>query len=288
MAEPNLMSPTQPQPQPAPVPEPTPEPQKVDLVTRVSQVAKPEPVPQPEPEPEAGNPFGITKEDHDKVKSDPVLSKFYNSMRTDYLKKTGEVAEQRKAAEKLQSDFSTWDATKVSSVLKDPNFVQAAQTYMQTQKPSNFQGSQEDWSALSDTEKASIEKMDNRLLQLEQQNHTAQVKQQDTELKTKYANYDSSAMDVLTADLLAGKLQATREHLWKVHDYDDAVNRAYQLGLQDKKLDVTDKLNSTTIDGVTTQTSSDRPVPQEGESDRDFLTRVFDYNRKQATLTKRT
>jgi hypothetical protein len=68
--------------------------------------------------------------------------------------------------------------------------------------------------------------------------------------------------------MMQGKLQASREHVFKAFDYEEAVNRAYQLGLQDRKLEQDGKVaassNPNSIN--VTHSGNDVPVRQPNQS----------------------
>ena len=242
---------------------------KEDLITRVSKEAV---VEQPKPE----NTFGLTKEDWDKVQTDPTLKKYYDSMHTDYQKKTQTIAEQRKEIERTLNEYKNWSPEKVNQLLKDENFVKAAAQVVQTQAPRGWTGSEEKWSSLSESDKREFVDMQSRMRQLEDVNYRNMKMQQDSQLKTKYANYDPNGVDILTADLLAGKVQATREELWKVMDYEPAVKRAYELGKKDGKGEVG---QSTYMpNGVQTQPISEALKPEKGENDRQYFKRLAERN----------
>ncbi len=195
---------------------------KPDLVTRVSQFKAEEKV-EVSKEDKASNEFGLTREDWDRVQSDPSLKKYYNSMLADYTKKTSSVSEKERKLQEETKKSSTWTPGRIKELLNDPAFVQSAQQVAQEQPPSNFKGTQEEWSAMSDTDKIEFQNLKNEINSLKQQNFVQQLKQQDEGLKTKYANYNPEAVDIITDDLLRGKVQATSESLWKVLDYDEAV-----------------------------------------------------------------
>lgn len=57
---------------------------------------------QPEAKTEAET-FGLSKEDYEKVTTDPVLSKYYKSMQAGFTKKTQELAEERKKTNQKKS-----------------------------------------------------------------------------------------------------------------------------------------------------------------------------------------
>ena len=256
-----------------------PEEKKDDLVTRVSQVKT-------EAKAAEGT-FNINELDAEIEKvTDPNVKSQLLGLKKSLIsgenQKYQEIAKLRKDYETKLSDHSTWTPEKIQTALNDPTFVKAAQDIMKIE-PS------EETSMLSETEKASLNKINAEQRLLRQQVHESNKLRQDEANKGKYANYDSGAVDIITANLLAGKVQATREDLWKVYDYEGAVKRAYELGKQDKNLDTGDKLQSTSIEGGTV-TSTEAPLKQdEGESDSAYWKRLGEHNLKkfQSRQTKK-
>ena len=219
--------------------------------------------------------FGLTNEDFEKVQNDPVLSKFYKSMQADYTRKTQAAANDKKEAEKIKAEYSTWTPERVQQLLNDQTFVNAAQSVMKSQAPPTYEGTQEEWSAMSEADKVKFQRLEQEVNLMKQQNYQTRKLQEDVTLKNKYSNYDSQAIDILTADLLQGKVQATREHLWKVYDYEGAVERAYQLGLLDGKEGIKEKVASSSMEGTMATTNKEQPKPEKGENDRAFFRRIF-------------
>jgi len=241
-----------------------------DLVTRVSQVKV------EEPKPEVKEPEFDFKE-IDKIQ-DPTAKEYaekaYKSFQRGFNQKFQELAEIRKSYEAKTADTSNWTPERVQSLLNDNNFVNAAKSVMASQAPTTFEGTQEEWSGLSETDKVKFHNMEQEIHMLKQQNFQSKRVQEDESLKTKYGNYKPEAIDILTADLLANRVQATREHLWKVYDYDDAVRRAYELGKEDRQLETTEKKSSTSVEGLTTTSSKEIPTPEKNESNRAFWNRI--------------
>jgi len=177
-----------------------------------------------------------------------------------------EIAQLRKDLENQKS--SNWTSERVQELLKDQSFVKAAQDIIVP----------DEGSMLTESEKALIKAADQKASLAVRQAQEAVRLRQDESLKNKYANYSSEAVDVITDDLLKGRVQATREHLHKVLDYDNAIKRAYLLGKEDKKLETTDKIDSTSPDGFTA-TRTEVPLERlKGESDMNYWKRLGEKN----------
>jgi len=241
----------------------TPKPED-DLITRVSKA---------EIKPQVDTPFNVN--DINNIQDSTAKAyaeKAYKSFQGDYTRKSQALAEERKAWEARKTESESWTPDKVKTLINDPNFVNAAQGVVS--QPTD------DYSALSDVEKKRITDNENKVNALFQQNQELLRRQQDEANKARYANYDTQAVDIITNDLLKGKVQATREHLWKVVDYNSAVQRAYELGKQDRKLDNQDKFNAMSPDGVVAVGDESVPKKEEGETDRNYIMRL--YNRRAA------
>lgn len=255
---------TQAPPQPVAQPQAVEPPKTEDLVSRVSKVKV------EAPKPVESNPFGLTKEDYDKVQSEPTLSKFYKSMQSDYIRKTQEVAEEKK---KLAQP-STWTAERLQQEMNKADFIQAAQQLTAVNNPPNSGLTDTEYSALTDKEKAQLSGMQQQLQQMQLQNWQMQQKQQDEQLKVKYANYAPDIVDTTIHKLVKGEVKADREVVWKALDYEDAVQRAYQLGKQDRQLDTTEKTQAMSIEGFNTTPQNDVPKPEQGESNTAYFKRL--------------
>jgi len=254
-----------------PVAEPKVEAPKVEesLTSRASKVKLDTPKPKEEP----SNPFSLTREDWDKVQSDPSLKKYYQSMLTDYQKKTSELSEQRRTIEQ-QKQSANWTPERIQQLLNDPTFVQAAQQVASVQNPPNSGLTDQEYSALTDKEKAQLNNMQNEVHQLKLQNYQMQQKQQDELLRQKYANYAPDIVDTTIKQLVNNEVMATREDIWKVRDYDAAVQRAYQLGKQDRQLENTEKSQSLSAEGYNATPQNAVPEINKGESTGNYFKRL--------------
>lgn len=209
------------------------------------------------------------------------VEKAYKSLRKGFDKKYQEVAE---IAKNLKGQ-SVWTPERLKAEMNKPDFVQSAQTITSSvqQPSSNPRDSgltDEEWSVLSDKEKGQLVNMQARINSLEQLATSNMWRQQDADLKQKYPNYDAQAIDTLTADLISGKVQANREHLFKVMDYDglqkrmeEKIKAAYQMGREDERSGITERVNVSTIEGTTVQPNK-AIEPIKGEKPIDFFKRA--------------
>jgi hypothetical protein len=269
-------TPVAPAPTQAPVaPAPVETKPEVNLVTRASAVKFETPKEVTPPE------FDVNE--INKI-ADPAAKEYaekaYKSFQRGFNSKFQELAELRKNYEAKINENSQWTPQKVQSMLQDPNFVQAAKQVVATQNPPNSGLTEEQYSALSDGEKARINQMESELSQLKQQNFQAVKVQEDTALKSKYANYSSDIVDVTINDLVQGKVRASREDIFKVLDYDDGIKRAYELGRQDERGTKQEKLNAASYESPSTVPVRETPQKTDKETDRAFLSRLFFANQE--------
>ena len=251
---------------------------EVDLVTRVSQVK-----PTETPKEEIEGKFNINELDAEIEKiTEPALKdqmvKFKKSLLSGENQKYQEIATLRKQYETRLAEVSNWTPERLKSELNKPDFVQAAQTVLQSGNQAGL--SDDQYSALSETEKTELNQLKQKINLLEQSNWQAVRTQQDATLQTKYANYNQKIVDDVTQNLMQGKIQATREDLWKVIDYESAVKRAYELGKEDKNVENTEKISGMTfVEGrnIATPTSVER---QKGETIQSFMRRSYNEHTK--------
>ena len=259
---------------------PNPSSPSVDIVQRVSGVSPEKPASEVVPQESdilEGSGFDRNKWNEMLGKLPPEqksqLESAYKALQTGAQKKFQKASELSKQAE------STRRRPSVAELLQDPEFVKEAQAYAQMTQvqnaPANSGLTDEQWSVLSEQEKGTILSMQQGQAQLQTQMNRILTQQEDERIKQRYKNYDSSTVDQIQHDLISGKMQATREHLWKVLDYEDAVNRAYKLGLQDKNQNLTEKLNSSTSPSNFNITQADDvPTKQPNENSIDYFKRI--------------
>ena len=238
-----------------------PVPPEEDLVSRASKVKL-----------EAMKPLDEDRfdvKDIEKI-TDPVAKKYaetaYKSFQRGFNQKFQEIAELRKSLEAQKEQSTTWTPDRVKQLTEDPKFVEAAKVVMASQAPTGSGLTDAEYSALSASEKQQLNSMQSELQQLRLQSIQQGLKQQDEHISKKYANYDAKAVDIITNELLTGKVQATREDLWKVYDYENAVKRAYELGRTDAVPGIAERTSASAYDGLQITRPSQAESPKEGES----------------------
>lgn len=251
---------------------------KPDLLTRVSQVKE-------EEKKEDDGKFNINDLDAKIEKiQDPAIKEEIVAMKKSLLRgenqKYQEIASLRKQYEQRLGEIQSWTPERLQQEMSKPDFVQAAQTLYGNQSPNGSGLTEQQWSALSDTEKAELNQLKQKIVSLERNSYEAVKSAQDAQLKAKYADYDPQEIDKLTEDLMKGKLQATREHLYKVVRFEKAVEKAYQLGLLDRNEQNKEKINGMTYDG---SGNIQKPVvveKEKKESTQQFFQRSYQEHAK--------
>lgn len=245
----------------APVADPT-----TDIIQRASKFVE-----ENAPKSSVTEPVDYNSQDLDKLLegvTDPAIKdqliKKSKSLEKGFNQKFQEIANLRKQLEATVSQSQQWTPERVKSLLQDQQFVQAAQAIAGSTPPEGM--SAEEYSQLTDREKQELAKLpqiEQELSLLRTERFLAQKQEQDMRLKEKYNNYDPKAIDDLTTDLIQGKIQATREDLWKVRDYDAAVVRAYKMGLNDKNNQNQERVNASVVpSGASIVPNSD--IPKQG------------------------
>lgn len=233
-----------------------------DLVTRVSEV-----------KPEEKKEFK-TDQFEEKVKALPPelqtqVRGLQNEIMSGANKKFMEAADIRKAAEEAKAQ--PWTTDRVQQLLNEPTFVSSAQEVAQkqalAQNPQSSGMQDTEWSALTDGERKQFYAVQQNQVQMQGQMNQMLARQEDQNLMTRYKNYESSKIDQLQKDLIQGNVHATREHLHKVIDYDDAVERAYKMGKEDRQTDIAGKqVASSPSVGVNTVQADSVPEKAKGVS----------------------
>jgi len=281
------------QPKAIPTSNNTNTPQAEDIVSRASQVSL-----EAKGESQAAGEVDILSgSDFDRNKFNDMLQKLpedqrqqlesaYKSLQKGANQKFQTAAEKLKQAESLAKQ--PWTIERVRQELQNPDFVQAAQTYAQQQavqqNPKDSGLDDQEWSALSDSDRKQFHTMAQNQQALQSQLDTILTRQEDDRLKERYKNYDQTRVRQLRDDLIGGRVQATGEHLWKVLDYEPAIERAYQLGRQDRQLDLQDKQNATSVGtgGFNMTEANDVPVKEKNEGTVDFFRRLAQRNIQKA------
>lgn len=162
-----------------------------------------------------------------------ILEEKIKNLESGYNKKYQQVAEMKKDLERQSQANDRWTPEKLQQYLNREDFVQAAQALQQRSAPREWTGSSEEWSALTDGEKQQFSEMNQRLHRQESQMNQMLKLREDEMLKQQYPDYEPATVDKLMNDLISGSYQATRADVWKVANFESAVERAYRMGQED-------------------------------------------------------
>jgi len=248
---------------------------EVDLITRVSQVKT-------EPKKETPDVDKFNTNDLESAIEaipDPKIKEQIIGLKKSLLKgenqKYQEIAELRKQYEKKIAETSNWTPERLQQELNKPDFVQAAQVVLKSANPPDSGVSDEKWSTLSEPERQELSQLKQKINSLEKGNWEAVKAQQDSQLKNKYVNYAPDIIDNLTQKLMRNEVVATREDLWKVVDYENAVRRAYELGKNDKLTENKEKINGMSFDAGRNMPTPNTIERQKGETIQEFMQRSY-------------
>lgn len=190
------------------------------------------------------------KEDIDKI-TDPavkaIAEKAIKDFESGYNKKFQTLAQQRKELEDMRNKISTWTPQRLQEELKNPAFVQAMQILQQQAPPQDWQGSSDEWSALSPSEKQQMQQMRQEQQSLQSQLAQMKQKEEDVEIKKSYPDYDPNVVEEAIEGLRTGQITASRADIWKVVNHDKNVEKGYQFGYEDGYKKALEKLNGSSI-----------------------------------------
>lgn len=235
-------------------------------------------------DPDAFDVEGFNRNDIEKI-TDPAARQYLEglakSLKAGYMKKFQIVAEKEK---KLgQPSPTVWTPESVRKAMVDPAFQSAARTVVGSPPPTGGNGNgrgdltDEQWSVLTDDEKREFTAMRHGLSHMNNEFLSWKQEQEDRTLAERYgANYDPAAISQLQTDLISGTVIATREHLHKVRDYDDAIRRAYDLGRTDERQGIVSKANGQPLPGggANTPVGGEPPSRSKGESGASYFVRL--------------
>lgn len=282
IAEPVVTAPVTTAPEtPVVNPPATPEP---DLLTKVAQFKLPvQEIINPPDQPELA---GITDPVAKKAAAEAV-ERMRRGMQADYTKKLEE-------AQSLVEKSRSWTPQRIQQeLLTNPEFLSAAQMIQASQTTPERQITQEEYSALTESEKsklASIPQLQNELQQIKNQSAQevlrANITTQDTTLRSKYSDYDSTAIDRATVDLAKLNLAEVREYIYKATNYENNVKKAYEIGKLEGQGKLQTKINTIAPNGTSAVSNEGVPTKISGESDKAFFIRLGQFRLAQFKTQK--
>jgi hypothetical protein len=217
--------------------------------------------------------------------TDPNARKFaedaYKSMQSGFTKKTQEIAEQKRAFDQKLAEMQNWSPERIQrELLNNPQFLQAAQQVAQTQNPPNSGLTEEQFSALTPQEKAELAQvptLKNEINQLKQVNYQTIVAQRDSQLQTRYPDYNPTQIDATIRDLAQMNPLDIREHVYKSLKHDEDVAAAYELGRQETRGLNQEKINAITSNGNSVASADGLPTREKGDTDQTYFMKLANF-----------
>lgn len=260
----------------APVVIPSQEPVKVeeDIITRASKFIE-----KNQPKEQVADKVDFNSQELDKILegvTDPVIKeqliKKSKSLESGFNRKFQELADLRKKLESNLTQSQQWTPEKVKSLLQDPTFIQSAQAVVPSTPPEGM--SAEEYSMLSEAEKQKLANMEQELGFLKGERMQTLKKEEDSRLMSRYSNYKPEAVDKLLDDMMNGRIQATREALWKVIDYEDMAKRVYAMAKADLQSQNQERVNASVVPSGASVVANTELKPNNNETSKAFFMRV--------------
>jgi hypothetical protein len=158
-------------------------------------------------------------------------------------------------------------------LLNNPQFLTAAQQVAKNQNPQGSGLTDEQYSALSDREKAEMTALSTKVNQLEQANYQSLINQQDVQLKSKYDDYDPTKIEEALVSLTKLPAYQLRESVYKASLHDEHVKNAYEMGFQDATNKNKEKIGAFSPIGVQAVNGENVLVKEKNETDQAFFLR---------------
>jgi hypothetical protein len=262
----------------------TPEP---DLLTKVSQFKLPEvqeKIENPPDQPEFAN---ITDPVAKKAAAEAV-ERMRRGLQSSYDKKLQD-------AQALVNQSKSWTPQRIQQeLLTNPEFLSAAQMIQGQQAPQERQLTQEEYSALTESEKnqlAAVPQLKNELLQMRNQAQHEQlmvsINQKDLTLRQKYGD-DYNPQLVNEAAQRFGKLTPAdaREYIFLADNALKMIQKAHELGKLEGQGKLQTKINTITPQGSTVTANDVLPVRQKGQSDQAYFVQLAQFRLAQSKNQK--
>ncbi len=248
-----------------------------DLITKVSEFKRS----QAAPVKTDNQPTFFDYKEIEKI-TDPTARKFaedaYKSMQSGFTKKTQEIADLKRETENKLVEMQNWTPERIQQYcLNNPSFLSAAQI-IANQNAQNGAKTDEQFSALTESEKARIDALNSKINTLEQSNFQATVAQRDSQLQTRYPDYNPQQIDSAIRNLAQLNPLDIREHVYKSLKHDEDVAAAYELGRQESKSLNQQKINAISSDGNRVISSNGKPVREKNDTDQTYFMKMALHN----------
>ena len=258
-----------------------------DILTKVSQFKLPETPEKIENPPDQPELASITDPVAKKAAAE-AIERMRRGLQSSYDKKLAD-------AQALINQSKSWTPQRIQQeLLTNPEFVAAAQMINgQTNNPNDRPLTTEEYSALTESEKATLAKvtqlekeLNNQKLQTNNEQIRTAITQKDLTLRGKFSDYDSKAIDEACVELGKLNLADVREYVYKATNYETSVKKAYEMGKLEGQGKLQTKINSITPTGSTVVSNEGVPTKQAGESDKAFFVRLGQFRLNQFKNSK--
>lgn len=217
-----------------------------------------------------------------------IAMKAYKSMQSGVTKKFQEAAMTKKEYETKVQEMQNWSPERIRQELNNPQFLQAAQAVAGTvpqSNPTNSGLTNEEFSALTDREKAELAQLPtlkNEINQLKQVNYQALINNTDSQLRTKYSDYNPSDID--KAITMLGNLPPNelREYVYKSIMHDKHNQEFYEMAKQELSQRNQEKLNSISVNGNQIVNNDGLPTREKGDTDVSWFTKIAQFRLAQS------
>jgi len=196
------------------------------------------------------------------------------------------IADLRKELEsKKQSLEGMTPQQRLDEIKNDKTFMEFVQAEAQRQQahsaPSNWEGTQEEWSALSERDQQRFRTLEGQVNTLLTNQERIEVRQADERISQKLTGYDPKKVDTFQKDLASGRFEIgeIRELIGKAMLFESSVENAYELGLKDRNSGLTDKINATqSVGSVDAVSSREIPERKEGQKPKNYFLEIAKNN----------
>lgn len=249
--------------------------QEPDLITKVSQFKVPQQASEIKNAPEQPE-FEAIKDPVARDAAKQAVERMRRGIQSEFDRKL-------EAAKKIVEPSKNWTPERIQQeLLNNQEFLQAAQQVAATQNPPNSGLTDEQFSALTPSEKAEIASLKSELSQMKENNNQAiiraEIAKSDASLQSRFADYNPVDIDNATKELASLSLASVREYVYKAKMHDDHVKAAYEMGKSDGRGLTQTKMAGMSNDGLTTHANDSVPTKEKGESDQAFFLRLAKRN----------
>ena len=218
---------------------------------------------------------------------DPELKAYMTALRKTGVSGIGsrleEISTMRKELTELKNGMNPgWTPQRVQELLKNQDFLTSAESILGNTNEQQIIGDDE---YVPDSVKQTLTALQEENAQFKQQFNTLSQNQtqenfqrEHKQLSEKYGNYNSEKIDNVRAGLISGKIKATSEDLYKIVNYEENINNAYKMGLQDRNGGAEEKQQISSFPNNTVQQPNTEIQAEKGETNKQFLNRIIQNN----------